>query len=81
MSEPIWNLSGASETPDRFLLARSSATAIRFARHRAIEGRPVLLAGCWAYAWRDLYDIYSSFQQPGFLNRGKGKLQRIRTIF
>jgi transposase len=28
----------------------------RFARHRAIEGRPVLFAGCWAHARRGFYE-------------------------
>ena len=28
----------------------------RFAKHRAIEGQPVLLAGCWAHARRGFYD-------------------------
>jgi Transposase IS66 family len=28
----------------------------RFARHRAIEARPVLLAGCWAHARRGFYE-------------------------
>ena len=30
------------------------------------------LAGCWAHAWRGLYDVYSSFQRQVFSNRGKG---------
>src|SRR6266481_958151 len=28
----------------------------RFARHRAIGGKPVLLAGCWAHARRGFYE-------------------------
>ena len=28
----------------------------RFARHRAIQGKPVLLAGCWAHARRGFYE-------------------------
>jgi hypothetical protein len=28
----------------------------RFAKYRAIEGQPVLLAGCWAHARRGFYD-------------------------
>ena len=34
----------------------------RFARHRAIEGRPVLLAGCWAM--RDVAFTKPSIMHP-----------------
>jgi hypothetical protein len=30
----------------------------RFAKHRAIEGRPVLLAGCWAHGRRGFYEAF-----------------------
>src|SRR6516164_4687374 len=42
------------------LAARSSATATapmnRFAKHCALQGRPVLLAGCWAHTRRGFYE-------------------------
>jgi len=50
----------------------------RFAKHRAGEGRPVLLAGCWAHARRGFYDALDHApKEAGWILRQIGHLYDI----